>query len=62
LHFDLPGTDVPGFHIPPLRGWHSVRSSAPFDTEFDSDLEKWQKAKETQMSCVSGEKVGITGS
>jgi hypothetical protein len=22
----LPGTAVPGFHIPPLRGWHAVCS------------------------------------
>ena len=24
LHCSLPGTAVPGFHVPPLRGWHRV--------------------------------------
>jgi hypothetical protein len=47
------GPSVPDFHIPPLCGWHSVRSNAPLDAEFDSDLEKWRKAKETQVNCVS---------
>jgi len=24
FHFCLPGTAVPGFHIPPLRGWSLI--------------------------------------
>jgi hypothetical protein len=39
FHSRLPGTSVPGFHIPPLRGWlaNLVQHALPtarFDSEF----------------------------
>jgi hypothetical protein len=40
----FPGTDVGGFHIPPLSDWHWVRSRA-LDTEFDADSGGKQKRR-----------------
>lgn len=34
LFLPAPGTYVPGYHIPPLRGWIWVRLSPPLFREF----------------------------
>ena len=34
----FPGTSVPGFHMPPLRGWGLLSCGVrPFPAEFSSD-------------------------
>jgi hypothetical protein len=37
LPYRFPGTDVPGFHMPPLRGWGAVRSTSCFTVELQAE-------------------------
>jgi hypothetical protein len=46
FHFRLPGTSVPGFHMPPLRGWISgcYCPLLPLNTEMSSVMMLDQEA------------------
>jgi len=51
FHFRLPGTSVPGFHIPPLRGWNLGVPPPVFDAEFSNSL-KPRKVGQPVLGCV----------